>query len=299
MDLHANRLEHKLYELVFRILVSASALGIPILWLANHFVWMWISAAICVFFVYSGFIEPQMISVKRFRMPLVKQPKTWLKIVFLSDLHAGSWKGKLFYDRLVKKVNQLEADLLLIGGDLVEERSEAIKDLSSLAHLSAKKGKYFILGNHDYLDNPRLVDEQLQDWGFENVTNTKRLIEYEGQTMELVGLDDPWFGAPDVSLIHSPINYPRFVFTHEPDMLMDMEDGEADIVVMGHTHGGQVRLPFIGSVTRLPQQMSKELDRGLHVWHNIPVIISQGLGESNARMRFLCPPQIVVIEVGI
>jgi len=298
LNLRAPHLESYIFEIVYWALVGLSVFGIVWSILESHAWIAVISVIVLAAFVYGGFIEPHLITVKRYRVPLVKEPKASVRMVFLSDLHAGSFKGAFFFNRLARRVNRLNPDICVLGGDLVEEHADPIVDLEPLRKVKAPLGRYFLLGNHDYLDHPQLIRETVKKWKFEELTNHTCLIEKDGRSFTLIGLDDTWFGAPTPQII-TRTNHPRFLVTHEPDTLLDLEEGDVDAVVVGHTHGGQVRLPLLGSIAPIPEATPQWLDRGLKMWKGIRVILSQGIGESNVRVRFFCPPQIVVIEIGI
>ncbi len=248
--------------------------------------------------LYAGFVEPYWLRVKRYRLALTEYPSVWMRIVFLSDFHAGSYKRKRFYDRVSSMVASLHPDVIVLGGDLVDERSVSTKDLSSLQRLRAKDGKFFVLGNHDFLDDPDALATRLRSWGFEDLTNEARMVEHEGRKICFVGLDDTWQGQPKMGAAKCEKNAPVILFVHEPDALLDLAEGSANVIMLGHTHGGQLRLPGIGAVRKLPQQVPQGLDVGKKAWRGMPVIISAGLGETGARVRLFCRPEIVVMEVG-
>jgi hypothetical protein len=299
MNIHSERWEHYFFEIAYWALLLLTIVGmIAGAALSNG----WLRGFSFVGFligIWSGFIEPRLITTARYRLALVKEPKTWVRVAFVSDLHAGLRKRRAFFARAVGMMLALRPDMVLIGGDLVEEAADPLSELEPLSRLEAPLGKYFILGNHDYIDDPDVVDRQMRAWGFASLINERCLIQKEGRSLELVGLDDSWLGKPDVRLLRRAEKSPRLLLLHEPDNLSDVSAGDADAIVMGHTHGGQVRLPFIGSVRHLPQNVSQKYDRGLRDWMGIPVVISQGLGEAESRVRLWCPPEIVMLELGI
>lgn len=299
IDIHSERWERACYEAVFWLLLILTVVGIVAGMMLQSY-WL-LGISVASFFIgwWSGFIEPFLITVARYRLPLLKEPKTWVRVVFLSDLHAGLYKDRSFYDRVAEKTQALSPDLILIGGDLVEETADPLPELEPLAKLQAPLGKFFILGNHDYIDHPDAVHRQLVKWGFEPLINEQRVLKKDERAMEIVGLDDSWLGKSDAHLLRRADHLPRLLLVHEPDNLLDVTAQDAEAIVMGHTHGGQVRLPFIGALRRLPQTVSQKYDRGLRDWLGIPVVISQGIGESITRVRLCCPPQIVILELGI
>lgn len=299
INIESRRLEGPIFEWAFWILVVLCALSAIFWWTTGILFLAGMSFFGWIVLLYGGFVEPQFLQVKTYRLSLVKEPKVRLRVAFLSDFHAGKYKQSAYFARVVAKTMAEKPDLILLGGDLVDEVAATVKDLTPLKKLRAPLGNYFILGNHDFLDDPNALRKQLSSWGFEDLTNTARRLEKNGRGLEVIALEDSYFGQPKVGLLRAASELPRVVLLHEPDNLFDVEAGQADVVFLGHTHGGQVRLPFIGSVSRLPQEAPQWLDRGLKYWKGAPVVISQGIGESTSRARLFCLPQVVIVELGI
>ncbi len=299
MQLNPTHLERLVFEIgywlgvgLFVVLTALAA--IFSIW------WLLVLALIAVaLLVWSGWIEPRWLHVTTYDFALVEEAKATLKVAFISDLHAGTGKGSAFFQRVAERINELKPDLVILGGDLVEEYTKDMVELEPLKRVKAKLGKFFILGNHDFMDRPQVLRKQMEAWGFVSVENRALGFEKDGQPFELVGLEDCWYGLPQVDLLQVPKKVPRLLAIHEPDNLFDVEAGQVDLAVLGHTHGGQVRLPVIGPVGPLPMFISTEYDRGLRRWKETPVVISQGIGESTGRTRFFCRPEIVVMQVGI
>jgi len=286
-----------MFVLFWFLLIASAGLLAVALYRKNW--WAAVLAVVIIsFLLYGRLVEPHLITIQTFHLPLTVQPKTWVKTVFLSDLHANKSKDLSFFASVADRVAALKPDLILIGGDMVDDQEKFITNLEPLSHLQASLGKYFIRGNHDFLDDQAAVRRQMVQWGFVDATNRVFPLVFNGQKMSFVGLDDSWFSEPNLNLLRQAAR-PRLALAHEPDVLLDMKQGDADLVLLGHTHGGQVRLPWIGSLIALPQKAPQWLDRGLKSWLGMPVIISQGLGEADFIFRFWDPPQIVVVEIGI
>jgi len=302
VNLRAPRLERAFFETAYWLLVLFFFITSVLLSLRTEVIPVPVVILFfCVLAVlfYARFVEPFLVTVKKYRLALVKKPERWIRVAFLSDLHADGWKGKRFYDRVVRKTQAQKPDLILIGGDVVEETASHLSEAAGLAKLDAPMGKYFILGNHDFMDDAAAVRRQLEAWGYEDVTNRVKTVSADGRAFDLVGLDDSWFGDPDLPLVRGGHKRPRVVLSHEPDVLFDLRQGDADLILLGHTHGGQIRLPLIGHVAPLPQAAPQWLDLGKKTWKGMPVVISAGLGETNLNVRLFCPPQIVLLEIGI
>ncbi len=295
MNLHRRHVRPVIFEVVFWMLLGCF-LTLFVMGLVADVLWVIIPAGLYItLLVEAGCIEPRIITSKVYRVSLEASAR--FRLVFISDFHAGAHKGRRFYQRLVARVNALDPDVIILGGDFVEDEIAGIEDLASFKNLRAAQGVYFLLGNHDFDDEPQCVRTTLVKWKLRDLTNRSVLLEKDGRTIELIGLDDAWRGKPYSQLVHRGASSPRIVLMHEPDGLLDLEAGQADLVLMGHTHGGQVRLPRIGALVPLPQQLPRSFDRGRKDWKGIPVIISQGVGETGTRMRFCCPPEMTVVEI--
>jgi predicted MPP superfamily phosphohydrolase len=246
---------------------------------------------------YSAFIEPQRLVVARYREALVAEPKTWVSIVLLTDTHAGGFKSATWFERVSREVAALHPDVILFGGDAVVDRAEPVPQLVSFKGLRAPLGKFFVLGNHDCTDRPQDIRAAFLSFGFRDLTNSTVRLEKEGSVLELQGIDDLWFGNPEKVHRSSP-DIPHVTLSHIADILLDLKEKDTDLVLSGHTHGGQVNLPIVGPLWPTPSFLDRRKCRGRIVQNGVPAIISNGLGESDGRVRLSAPPEIVLVEVG-
>lgn len=247
--------------------------------------------------VYSFFIEPRLLNVRRYTEQLRSNPTTKFRIVFLSDFHAGGRVPRGWWERITLETNALAPDIVVLAGDFVAKYAKDIHELAPLKGISASQGAYFVLGNHDFMDRPQDVRAALVGFGFADLTN--RTIEFsrEGKALELQGLDDHWYGSPQPIKRTSP-SIAHVTVAHEPDVALDLEEGKTDLVLSGHTHGGQVCLPLIGAPW-IPAKLKQKVLGGRKLFHGIPLIVSRGLGQEKMYPRFGARPEIVVIDVGI
>lgn len=250
-----------------------------------------------ILLVYGVWVEPRRIKVINFKINLSSPSKIKIKAVFIADLHAGSNKTKKWYDRVLSKVKDMEADLLLVGGDLVVSQASHLHKLEKLSEIDCQYGKYFVLGNHDYLDDPKAVVNNMLDWGCQDLTNSNLTLRCQGLDLRLAGTDDCVFGKKEI--IPAPAcNSPLILLSHEPDVLLDLVEGQVGLVLCGHNHGGQIRWPWLGSLF-VPSKLGRRVDAGLKVVNGIPAYLTTGLGEVLCRARLFCPPEIVVLEIGV
>ena len=136
-----------------------------------------------------------------------------------------------------------------------------------------------------------------------NVTvlrNESREVRAEGGSLFIAGVDDACTGRDDLGLALPKVRQkaPIVLIAHDPSVILDNRAGYPHLIVSGHTHAGQVRLPFIGPLTALPTQLGRSFDQGIfEVDGNTVLAITRGVGESGARARFLAPPEIMVLRV--
>lgn len=295
MNLHARGWKGVLLESLYWIFITfclgLCVLGWGLQWIPLIVVGI---VGLCVL-IYGGFIEPKLVQTTHYTLG---EGEKRLRLVFLSDFHAGVKKQRAFYQRIAERVTALQPDLILLGGDFVDECAKDLDVLTPILELRPALGTRFVLGNHDFLDDPKQITADLLKKGARDLTNqsvTFKLTDTE--SLEVIGLDDSLHGSPDVSLVEKPKQGLRIIVMHEPDLLLDLPEGCADLVLLGHTHGGQIRLPFYGPVVGLPQVISQTLDAGERTWKNLRIIISRGIGESLVRARLGVRPEIVVVDI--
>jgi predicted MPP superfamily phosphohydrolase len=259
----------------------------------------WLFALGFCLIIYGIFVGPRRLSVKRFREKLVAEPKAWIRVVLMSDFHAGVSRAPAWYERLAIEAQALDPDVLLLGGDYVNGDATRIHDLKAMSGVTARLGRYFVLGNHDFLDDPGAVRETLRAWGLVDLTNAHTTLRKDGRELQLSALDDHWHGRPSIPPLRASHQMPHLTLAHEPDAVLDFEENDTDLILAGNTHGGQVRLPLIGALMPIPAKLGRKVDRGRKMIRGIPMIISAGCGESDFGARLFCPPEITVIEVGI
>lgn len=263
------------------------------------------AAAVLVLF-YSFNIEPNSISVTRTEIDLGGTDDP-MKIVFISDIHAALVSDD-FLRAVVERANAENPDVILLGGDYVDWDESEIDRLSVLGGLKAEKGVYAVLGNHDYRrvygngyaateEGDVLADEvaaKLEGMGFTVLRNRNAEL---ADGVVLVGLDDAWAQRDDYEMAtNGTEGYPvKILLAHNQDAILPEQLAGWDLILVGHTHCGQVRLPIIGSVPKLLGYMDEEYDNGHYdLGDGTHVYATCGIG---AGPRFLAPPEITVITV--
>lgn len=293
--------EHpRLYDALLGVLACLGVIGI---WLGMQLGGVGTLLALCAAvcegaLVYGIWIEPKLLRVTTYEERLVPNSTTRFRLIFVSDVHAGGFRRSSWYERIGREVQALHPDVLVLGGDYVADRASSIAELSCFSQIQAVLGRYFILGNHDFLEDPEPIRHALTMMGYEDLRNRSVFLEREGKKLELQGLDDHWYGNPG-EVRRTSLSIPHVTISHSPDVLLDLAEGATDLVLCGHTHAGQIRFPFIGSVLPIPTRLGRKLYAGRQMMNGIRCIVSHGLAESQIRMRIGTRPEIVVVELWV
>lgn len=268
-----------------------------------------IFCAFCVLcIVYGRFLEPRRITLTRYRLPL-GGPEA-LRIAIVSDLHVGSHKRTPFIRSLVRRLRALQPDMILLVGDFLDDDASSIDHLAPLADLQAPHGVFAVLGNHD---TGRYVDMRGRPFrGADRGDEVEHFLARRGITVlrnavtqaggiTIAGLNELWSVTPEelrsVLLQIDPAS-PSILLSHQPDLIhWDDHVQRATLIISGHTHGGQIRLPLLGPILPIPSALGRRFSRGLFpVGERTTLLITHGVGEALLRARFCAPPEIVLVE---
>lgn len=237
-----------------------------------------------------------------------------LTVAFLTDLHFGPYIGVGSVRAWVGATLALRPDLILLGGDQFDRRAHAAPSdlLAELARLRAPLGTYAVWGNHDYgsfgHEERRPLDPRRPDWaarrtrleaefaaaGVVVLRNAGRAVRRD---LWVSGVDDYWNGQPDAAAaLAGAETRATLLVSHNPDLLPELPPG-VGLVLSGHTHGGQVRLPLIGAPV-VPSRYGQRYAMG---WvtgaHGTLGYVSRGLGLSGLPLRNLCEPEITLLRL--
>ncbi len=257
---------------------------------------------IIVFFLFwARFIATRGLKVKEYAINAPKMPSEFngLKIVHFSDLHYGSTVYLKELKSLVKKINDENPDIIVFTGDLVEDdvvlSEEDVNDIIAvLKELKPKVETLAVIGNHDY--NHAYFGEITEQLDWHVLDNTYEFFYYKSSTpLVFVGLDDLTEGTPDYENAFSYINETdedlyTIVLCHEPDQVQEFANYDFDLVLAGHSHLGQVRIPLIGALYTPPG--SKIYYDDYYLIDDASMYVSGGIGTSTIKMRFLNKPSI-------
>lgn len=272
---------------------------------------LWCGIATALFSLglfYARFVEPSWIVVTRKKVHV--RGIHGLRIAVVGDFHVGPHKQARFVERAVATVNALRPDLVLLVGDFLFDHASDVSHVAPLKGLRAPLGVFAVLGNHDSgahgkhatpteHDRSDDVVNFLTPLGVTFLRNRSVAVEFRGHHVRVAGTDDVWMKTHDLAeaLADIPADTPTILLTHNADTVLDAAAHRADLVVSGHTHGGQVRLPFYGSLTALPQKLNKKFDRGLFpLSDTCTLAITHGIGETFLPLRFFARPEVLLLE---
>ena len=231
----------------------------------------------------------------RLALRLPDLPPAWdgLSILHLSDLHFRGVPAFDYYEWVIERCLAHEPpDLLVVTGDLVdtETHHEWIGPL--LGRLRWNVAALAILGNHDYWQRPEQVRESLRQTGFRVVGNSWEKIEVRGEPLVVIGNETPWF-RPGPDLSELPAEGFRLCLSHTPDNIGWARRHGVRLMLSGHNHGGQIRLPLFGSIF-VPSRFSRRYDCG--TYHEAPTVLHVNRGLSGKEpLRIRCNPQVTRI----
>ena len=253
---------------------------------------------------YSHFITTQMITLHEYKItnPNITENFDGFKILHITDIHYGRMfdKGKL--DRLVKSINEQEPDIVVLTGDLIDKDTRLTTSMADelangLKKIKANIGKYAITGNHDYkFDEWQNI---IENGGFENLNNTYDTIYKNGYSSILIAGVSTAEDKQNINdKLTSTIDYInsfenggpiyKILLIHEPDLIDNLNNNKFDLILAGHTHNGQVRLPFLPPII-LPENGQKYPGPYYKI-DNSDMYVSNGLGVSTIDFRLFNTP---------
>ncbi|MGH7872960.1 MAG: metallophosphoesterase [Candidatus Binatia bacterium] len=220
-----------------------------------------------------------------------------LRVLLISDIHAGIFLKPETLWQIVDSLMRTKPDLVVVGGDLVTGHTdEAIPILDGLAPLSrAPLGAWFCFGNHDYFGgNQAELRENLAAVGIKTLRNESVELSHGGGSFVLGGIDDRMLGKPDWQAVLADHGPPHLLMAHNPDHFYEAAANGIPLILSGHTHGGQIRLPKGPAIIR---QSRYCLDEGLFAYGSSLLVVSRGLGSVFLPLRWGADPEAVLVEV--
>lgn len=261
---------------------------------------------IAAILLYSRFIATKGLVTKEYKITSssIQDNFHGFKIVHISDVHYGRTTDKKDLNNMVKEVNLLKPDIVVLTGDLIDKDTKLDDILKgeiseALNSINANVGKYAISGNHD--NNFSEWESIINDGGFKNLNDTYELIYNDGYTpILLAGLSSNLNNQVDITERYNKIleysnnenikELYKILLIHEPDYINNIDYSNFNLILAGHSHNGQVRLPFIGGII-LPNGAKKYYKEHYKI-NNTDLYISSGIGTSGISFRLFNKPSI-------
>ena len=265
--------------------------------------------------LYAGEIERHWIDIVHRDIRIAGLPEAFdgMSIAQLSDIHLEEYTEPFLLREAIDHINRLKPDMVLLTGDYVSAEvlsnkmtMHAAWQCASLLSSLQCPQKYAILGNHDIMAGAKEIAEAIMSHDIPVLRNAFVPIEREGSRIWLAGLDDPVLGKPDPDLAMPAAirkaqneNEPIILMCHAPDFVDDLVEHPVSqsiaLVLSGHTHGGQVRLPFLGAM-HLPPGGRKYID-GWFGFGSMQLYVNRGIGAVGVPFRFNCRPEITLLRL--
>lgn len=243
--------------------------------------------------------EPYMLTVEHQRLILKRLPKTFdgFRVVQLSDIHHGPFSSTEQIERAVETANRLQPDIIALTGDYISrERSYAAPCAEMLGKLRARYGVFAVLGNHDHWTDAALLTDLFRAEGITVLINEGLHFELNGASFWLAGVDDYMVGLEDLDLALAGAREDemKLLLAHNPIILRRAARASVDLVLSGHTHGGQVAIRSDRPETA---RTKRRLLKGLGSQGNTQIYVNRGLGTVVLPIRYGCPPEISLLEL--
>lgn len=223
------------------------------------------------------------------------------KIVHISDLHNAEF-GDGQKD-LIDKIEAQDADIIVITGDMIDSRrTDVDKAVELITGLGNKIPVYYVTGNHESrVTEYNELESKLIENGVTVLKNESVKIEKDGSFINIIGVDDPSFGMSANDIFHTVSELKTdgydVLLSHRPELFETYCESGAELVLCGHAHGGQVRIPFAGGLVAPNQGIFPEYTAGSYKSGSTEMIVSRGLGNSIIPLRVNNPPELVVITL--
>ncbi len=231
-------------------------------------------------------------------LPTVPYGLSELRLGFVSDTHIGPITSAKEVEGALSLLESARPDLLLLGGDYVSDSSRYIPDAAAVLGDYATAlpfGAVAVLGNHDYSNDAPRVVALLEKRGIRVLRNESARVSTNSGDFWIAGIDDAILGTPDAkrAFMDIPAGAPVVALWHEPDWADETAAHGAVIQLSGHSHGGQVRLPILGTIAAPPG--GRRFVSGLRYAADMPVYTTRGVGVYRPPIRLRCSPEVTLL----
>ena len=252
-------------------------------------------------------IEPHQIEITHQIIAIEKLPAEFrgLRIVQLSDVHHSPFLDEERINEAVRMANDLRPDLVALTGDYISHSRDYISPCArALGRLRASQGVFAVLGNHDHWTDGAMMREALARQGIRVLCNESTRIERGSSHIRLAGVDDLMVKRDDLRLALEETSWyeTRILLSHNPAIIREAARAGVDLVLSGHTHGGQINWRLLTGrkdrkIARWLRRPSRRLMRGHAHLGSTQLYVNRGLGTVIVPLRYGCPPEITLLEI--
>ncbi len=264
--------------------------------------WRLVGGVLALLFAYAFWYEPATLKAVEYRIPV--DVGTPLRIAVIADLHAGAaYVGSRKIEEVVALANDAKPDLILITGDFVAAHGEdraamSVEDVAGyLGRLHARLGVYAVLGNHEQIYGAERAERALAAAGIPVLDDRSVRIGIGGPSLYLAGISDFNTAAHfrEGALVGVARGRRAICFTHSPDVFPELP-ATCALTIAGHTHGGQVRLPYVGRLI-VPSRYGQRYAAGLVRENGRDLFVATGIGTTHLPVRFGVPPEVSILDL--
>lgn len=224
------------------------------------------------------------------------------KIVQVSDLHDALLGDN--NKNLIQKVQKTDPDIIVFTGDLIDSRRYNLKrSINALKQLTKIAPVYYVIGNHEVATNElEEIYSEVEKAGAIPLENSRAMIKKEGEQIALLGIEDPLTGknvTQSIQTAKGALDEATYMIllSHRPETFDSYVEEEMDLVLAGHAHGGQIRLPIIGGIVAPTQGLFPKYTKGLYEQDGTKMFVSGGIGNSSFPVRLFNRPEIIEITL--
>lgn len=255
-------------------------------------------------YFYAREVEPRMLDITRHTIKNAALPSGFdgVRLIQFSDTHIGFQYTMEQLKQLITQINKLNPDLIVFTGDLIDDPrhfGEKNRLISILSHLNAPLGKFAVYGNHDHGGyGSDLYKQIMEQSGFSLLLNTSANINLlDGSSIWIAGIDDAMLGRPDLNacMANIPNNSYTILLSHAPDKAEEAAEHPIHLQLSGHSHGGQIQIPFYGPLVTPP--FAEKYVEGFYTAgsnNDLTLYVNRGLGTTRLPFRFLSQPELAI-----
>lgn len=251
---------------------------------------------ICLSVGYYAFnIEPNKLTVHDYKLTKDVE-EIQIKLIQLSDIHLSEYITLDDLQKIVDRVNEYDPDIVVFTGDLID-RANTYAQLDGIAPIlkQLEGQKYAIYGNHDVGGGAiHYYETIMMDSEITLLKNQYDVIDFEGKSVTISGYDDVLLGHPDFSLV-TPISDYHIALLHEPDLATELDRTDIDLILSGHSHGGQIALPFYGALIK--PAFAQKYTAGFYDLDHSLLYVNTGIGTTRIHARLFAEPMIAYFEI--